>query len=130
MAKETVEQEDALKRRMAEEEEIREKVDEDGTRWIKVYFGGGTHFKNWLSQSVELKGEGNVKVEEVDSTGFQCYEESGEKMYRIWVKDTVCPGDVCVPDPGHKESKQQLLEKWHSLHPGETPVFEPKRHKL
>jgi hypothetical protein len=22
-----------------------------------------------------------------DSTGFQCYEESGEKIYRIWVKD-------------------------------------------
>jgi hypothetical protein len=46
-------------------------------------------------------------------------------MYRIGVKDTVYPGDVCAPDPGHKESKQQLLEKWHSLHPVETPVFEP-----
>ena len=64
------------------------KVDEDGTRWIKVYFGGGTHFKNWLSQSVELKGAGNVKVEEIDSTGFECYEKSGEKMYGVWVKDT------------------------------------------
>jgi hypothetical protein len=28
-----------------------------------------------------------VKVEEADSRGFQCYEESGEKMYRIWVKE-------------------------------------------
>jgi hypothetical protein len=28
-----------------------------------------------------------VKVEEADSRGFQCYEESGEKMYRIWIKD-------------------------------------------
>jgi hypothetical protein len=28
-----------------------------------------------------------VKVEEADSTDFQCYEESGEKMYRIWIKD-------------------------------------------
>jgi len=44
------------------------------------------HFRNWLNQFVELKGEENVKVEEADSSGFQCYEESGEKMYRIWVK--------------------------------------------
>jgi hypothetical protein len=34
-----------------------------------------------------MNGEENVKVEEADSRGFQCYEESGEKMYRIWVKD-------------------------------------------
>jgi len=72
---------------MAEEERIREKVDENGDRWTKVYLGGGAHFRNWLSQFVELKGEENVKVEEVDSRGFKCYEESGENMYRIWVKD-------------------------------------------
>jgi hypothetical protein len=77
-----VNQEDPLQQRMAEEEKIREKVD-DGTRWTKVYFGSGVHFRNWLSQFVELRGEENVKVEEADSTGFQCYEESGEKMYRI-----------------------------------------------
>ena len=76
-----------VRERIAKEETIREKVDEDGTRWTKVYFGGGAHFRNWLSQFTELKGEENVKVEEADSTGFQCYEESGEKMYRIWVKD-------------------------------------------
>jgi len=83
-----VDQESLLQQRIAEEEKIREKVDDDGTRWTKVYFGGGTHFRNWLSQFIELKGEENVKVEEADSRGFQCYEESGEKMYRIWVKDT------------------------------------------
>ena len=83
-----VDQENPLQQRMAEEEKIREKVDEDGTRWTKVYFGGGAHFRNWLSQFVELKGEDNVSVEEANSRGFQCYEESGEKMYRIWVKDT------------------------------------------
>jgi len=83
-----VDQENPLQQRIAEEETIREKVDENGTRWMKVYFGGGAHFRNWLSQFVELKGEENVKVEEADSTGFQCYEEVGEKMYRIWVKDT------------------------------------------
>ena len=73
---------------MAEEENIREKVDENGNRWTKVYFGGGAHYRNWLNQFLELRGEENVEVEETDSRGFQCYEESGEKMYRIWVKDT------------------------------------------
>ena len=33
----------------------------------------------------------------------------------------VCPVDACVPDPAHKETKEQLLEKWKKLHPGETP---------
>ena len=37
---------------------------------------------------MELEGEENVKVGETDSGGFQRSEESGEKMYRIWVKDT------------------------------------------
>ena len=37
----------------------------------------------------------------------------------------VCPIDACVPDPEHEESKEQLLEKWHNLHPGETPAYEP-----
>ena len=83
-----VKQGKTVRQRMDEEEAIREKVDKDGNRWTKVYFGGGSHFRNWLSQFVEVKGEENVKAEEADSRGFQCYEESGEKMYRIWVKDT------------------------------------------
>ena len=33
----------------------------------------------------------------------------------------VCPVDCCVPDEGHKESREELLEKWKKLHPGETP---------
>ena len=68
---------------MAEEEKIQEKTDEEGNRWRKVYFGGGEHFKNWLAQCREL---GEVMVEEVDSTGYKCFEESGEKLYRIWMK--------------------------------------------
>ena len=36
----------------------------------------------------------------------------------------VCPVDACVPNPEHEESKEQLLEKWRSLHPGETPAYE------
>jgi len=80
------EQQNSIRQRIAEEETIREKVDENGNKWTKVYFGGGAHFRNWLSQFIELNGEENVKVEESDSTGFQCYEEAGEKMYRIWVK--------------------------------------------
>ena len=87
MTREKVKHESMIRRRMAEEETIREKIDKNGNRWTKVYFGGGAHFKNWLSQFIELNGEENVKVEEADSRGFQCYEESGEKMYRIWVKD-------------------------------------------
>jgi hypothetical protein len=87
MPGEQLEQQNSIRQRMAEEEKIRDMVDEDGNRWTKAYFGSGVHFRNWLSQFVELEGEENVKVEEADSAGFQCYEESGEKMYRIWVKN-------------------------------------------
>jgi ferredoxin len=34
----------------------------------------------------------------------------------------ICPVDACTPDPNHKESRKQLLEKWKGLHPGETPT--------
>jgi len=88
MTNHEVEQGKTAVQRMAEEERIQEKVDENGTRWIKVYFGGGAHFENWLKQFVEVKGEENIEVEEADSRGFQCFEESGEKMYRIWAKKT------------------------------------------
>jgi len=37
----------------------------------------------------------------------------------------VCPVDACIPDPEHAESKEELLEKWRSLHPGETPAYTP-----
>ena len=33
----------------------------------------------------------------------------------------ICPVDCCIPDPEHEETREQLLEKWHKLHPGETP---------
>jgi hypothetical protein len=69
--------------RIAREEQVREKVDEKGDRWRKVYFGGGEHFRNWLEQCREL---GEVEVEEVDSRGFKCFEEAGEKLYRIWMR--------------------------------------------
>ncbi len=32
-----------------------------------------------------------------------------------------CPVDCCVLDPDQQESKEELLEKWKKLHPGETP---------
>ena len=82
-----LEKESLIHQRMAEEETVRERIDEDGNKWTKVYFGGGAHLRNWLSQFVELKGEENVQVEEIDSRGFQCFEESGEKMCRIWVQE-------------------------------------------
>lgn len=34
----------------------------------------------------------------------------------------VCPVEACVPDPAHKETKEQLLERWKKIHPGETPA--------
>ena len=87
MTRHEVEEDKTVRERMAEEERILERVDKEGNSWTKIYLGGGAHFRNWLSQFIELKGEENVKVEEADSRGFQCYEESGEKMYRIWIKD-------------------------------------------
>ena len=33
----------------------------------------------------------------------------------------ICPEEAPVPDPAHKESREQLLKKWCALHPGETP---------
>ncbi len=74
-----------FRERMAQEELVQVRIGEDGNKWRKVYFGGGGHFRNWLAQCKEL---GEVEVEEVDSAGFKCYEESGEKVYRIWVKVT------------------------------------------
>ena len=33
----------------------------------------------------------------------------------------VCPVDAPVADSDHSETKEQLLEKWRNLHPGEEP---------
>ena len=33
----------------------------------------------------------------------------------------VCPVDACVPDEDRQESREDLLERWRALHPGETP---------
>jgi len=76
--------EERERERLAQEELVRERIDEKGNRWRKVYFGGGAHFRNWLEQCREL---GEVEVEEIDSTGFKCFEEAGEKFYRIWMKE-------------------------------------------
>lgn len=76
-------EEAGARERMAQEELVKERIDENGIRWRKVYFGGGAHFQNWLDQCKQL---GEVEVEEVNPTGFKCYEEEGEKLYRIWVK--------------------------------------------
>jgi len=32
-----------------------------------------------------------------------------------------CPVDACIPDPDHKETREQLLAKWQKLNPGKTP---------
>jgi len=95
-----VAEEETVQEKMAQEELVREKVDDRGNKWEKVYFGGGAHFRNWLNQFLELWGEDSVEVEEADSRGFQCYEESGEKMYRIWVRE---PDQVANLQKGGEE---------------------------
>ena len=82
--------EKTIQERIADEELVKEKIDDEGNRWTKVYFGGGEHFRNWLAQCKEL---GEVLVEELDSTGYRCFEEAGEKLYRIWVKMDGTKGD-------------------------------------
>lgn len=89
MTQEQMGRDKTVRERIAGEEENREKVDKNGTKWRKVYFGGGAHFKNWLDQFLELYGEDNIEVEEMDPKGFQCYEAGGEKMYRIWAREGV-----------------------------------------
>lgn len=90
MVPEEIGKEKAIQERIAEEELVQERIDEEGNRWRKVYFGGGDHFKNWLAQCREL---GEVMVEEVDSKGYKCFEEAGEKLYRIWMKMDVTKED-------------------------------------
>ena len=72
--------------RLRIEEMVNEKTDENGVTWYKIYFGGGEHFKGWLEQCRELYGDDNIVVEEVEAAGLKCFEESGEKLYRIWAK--------------------------------------------
>jgi len=83
MIKRQGEERKSIQERIAEEDLVKERIDEEGNKWEKVYFGGGQHFKNWLEQCEEL---GEVIVEEVDSTGYKCFEDGGEKLYRIWMK--------------------------------------------
>ncbi|MBT7289026.1 MAG: hypothetical protein HN837_00830 [Chloroflexi bacterium] len=73
---------------MSREQLIQNKVDENGARWRKVYFGGGMHFENWLAQAKEL---GEVQVEQVIPDGLACFGNSGEKLFRIWVKEEPTP---------------------------------------
>jgi hypothetical protein len=85
-----VEFEDELKahqRLLDEEARIKEKVDQHGNKWRKVYFGGGPHFQNWLEQTIELCGKNSIEVEEVNIAGLSCFSDGGEAMYRIWVKE-------------------------------------------
>ena len=77
-------EETTIEQRMRREQQVREKRDGEGNTWRKLYFGGGSHFNNWLAQCKEIYGEDDLEIEEIDSTGFKCFEEGGEKMYRIW----------------------------------------------
>ncbi len=72
---------------MKKERAVSEKIDKEGNRWKKVYFGGGSHFTNWLNQYLEIYGDENIEVEEPETSVCECYKEGGEKMKRIWVKE-------------------------------------------
>ena len=37
---------------------------------------------------------------------------------------SICSMEACIPDPDHKESHEQLLEKWRKFHPGEAPAYD------
>ncbi|MBW2637475.1 MAG: hypothetical protein JRC86_08150 [Deltaproteobacteria bacterium] len=71
--------------RLRDEEKLRKRIDERGNRWSKIYFGSGSHFRNWLGQAQEIFGEENIEVEEADSTGLACFDEGEEKAHRIWL---------------------------------------------
>ena len=88
MCQDGIGRENTTGERIAEEEKVRERVDAEGKRWKKAYVGGGAHFRNWLDQFIELRGKANIEVEEIDPGGFPCFEESGEKMYQIWLKES------------------------------------------
>ena len=34
----------------------------------------------------------------------------------------LCEAGACVPDPDRRETREQLLERWRRLHPGEEPA--------
>jgi hypothetical protein len=80
-------QKETIQEVMAREEMVTERIDNNGEKWTKKYFGGGAHFLNWLEQYKEVYGETNVEIEEIDTRGFSCFEKGNEKMYRIWVKE-------------------------------------------
>ncbi len=63
-----------------------ERTDSSGVRWRKVYTGGGAHFRHWLEQFKEIYAEENLSVVEEDPAGFACFEQSGEKMYSVWLR--------------------------------------------
>jgi hypothetical protein len=70
-----------------EEASVTERFDEGGVRWVKVYVGGGVHFVNWLAQYTEIYGDENVEAEEIAALESSCYGQSGEKLFRIWVRE-------------------------------------------
>jgi len=79
-------EENTCENTIAQEEQIRERMDRNGIRWRKIYVGGGAHAKNWIQQSEEIYGEDNLQIEEVESSDLQCYKDSSEKRLRVWVR--------------------------------------------
>jgi ferredoxin len=60
--------------------------------------------------------EGDMSME-IDPD--KCTECVGSNPSPRCVKE--CPNDAVVLDPDHDETREQLLSKWQTLHPAETP---------
>jgi ferredoxin len=65
----------------------------------------------------------NAAIKEGDSAFVidpeKCSECVGSYSSQKCVE--TCPVNAPVPDDNHQETREQLLEKWKKLHPGETP---------
>lgn len=49
----------------------------------------------------------------------KCTECVGANPAPVCIPD--CPAQALILDPAHQESREQLLAKWRTLHPGEEP---------
>ena len=82
----TMSQEAVERAWLEKEERVTDRFDGLGRRWHKVYLGGGAHLNNWLAQCRELAGTENVELERVAARELYCFAESGEELFRIWVR--------------------------------------------
>jgi len=66
----------------------------------------------------------NNAISEGDGTYVIDPERCSECVgsYEVSKCSTNCTVDAIVPDQDHQETRDELLDKWKRLHPGETPA--------